>query len=257
MRGVPKGPRFARNAFTSRTLSRGRQPASRVLRYAAALRVTAVRLTVREALAGQPGSWPSFNLRKRSAGSRSVVAENRYSRRQRPRNRRTARIPLPARLLPRTAAPRAGVGELPCLQTQGLPGLIGRCSNRTNEEESPMRLTTILRNWVSRSCTSSRCSCGGRVGCACRYARRQSPAAGRAAAARRATTGDRSGCGGMCRGDRRRCGCGMRRGGCRAVTAGCGSNRCRGRRAAARSRRRARSWWRIWRRRWIARRSVV
>ena len=41
------------------------------------------------------------------------------------------------------------------------------------------------------------------------------------------------------------------------VVAGCGSNRCRGRSTAARSRRRARSWWRIWRRRWTARRSAV
>ena len=144
-------------------------------------------------------------------------------------------------------------------KTQGLPGLIGRCSNRTNEEESPMRLTTILRKLLGfAQLYVEQVQFWGRVGCACRYARRGAgPVAGRAAAARRATTGDRSGCGGMCRGDRRRCGCGMRRGGCRAVTAGCGSNRCRGRRAAARSRRRARSWWRIWRRRWTARRSVV
>ena len=64
----------------------------------------------------------------------------------------------------------------------------------------------------------------------------------------RATTGARCDSGVTCRGGGRRCCCSMRRGGCRAGSAACGWSGCRGRRAAACSRRRSKSWRRIWRR---------
>ena len=104
---------------------------------------------------------------------------------------------------------------------RGLPGLIGVFPT-TNEEESPLRPTTILRRLLGvtqLNVENGRVAADGplRSGCGRRGG---GHGAGRAAVGRRGMTGGRGGGGSTCRGDGRRSGCSTRRGGCPAVSAG-------------------------------------